>query len=139
MIRRGTASDIPSVLAIEKEVFSDAWQNEALCAHLNQDHLSMLVFCDEENTVLGYLLGALILGEGEIFRVATTEKARRRGVASALLDAFLLECDCCFLEVRKHNASARTLYEKKGFSQTGERKNYYKDPTEDACLYRWAK
>ena len=39
-------------------------------------------------------------------------------------------------EVRKSNLAARALYEKLGFSLIGERKNYYKDPTEDACLYR---
>ena len=40
----------------------------------------------------------------------------------------------CSLEVREHNYDAIDLYHKCEFKVTGRRKNYYKNPTEDALL-----
>ena len=44
------------------------------------------------------------------------------------------------LEVRVSNTSARQLYAKLGFEQVGLRKNYYRNPKEDAMILRkeWA-
>jgi ribosomal-protein-alanine N-acetyltransferase len=39
-----------------------------------------------------------------------------------------------FLEVRQSNAPALALYEHMGFLRVGVRKNFYSNPTEDACL-----
>jgi ribosomal-protein-alanine N-acetyltransferase len=38
------------------------------------------------------------------------------------------------LEVRTSNASAIALYEKLAFRQIGLRKNYYRNPREDALI-----
>jgi ribosomal-protein-alanine N-acetyltransferase len=38
------------------------------------------------------------------------------------------------LEVRAANASARSFYEKEGFTPVGLRKRYYADPPDDALL-----
>ena len=40
------------------------------------------------------------------------------------------------LEVRVSNAGAIALYEKLGFYQVGCRKNYYRNPKEDALILR---
>ena len=39
-----------------------------------------------------------------------------------------------FLEVRESNAPAIFLYEKKGFTQCGIRKGFYRNPVEAALL-----
>ena len=45
-----------------------------------------------------------------------------------------------FLEVRASNEAAISLYRAFGFNPVGTRKNYYKNPSEDACLMaRYAK
>lgn len=135
VIRQGKRADIPFVLSVEKAVFSDPWSEAAVAAHVKEDSLCFLVF-EENGCQEGYLLGSLIPPEGEIYRVATHPSFRRRGAAEALCRAFLSLCESCYLEVRRGNAAARALYEKIGFSLVGERKNYYKNPTEDACLYK---
>jgi ribosomal-protein-alanine N-acetyltransferase len=45
--------------------------------------------------------------------------------------------DSITLEVRASNKAALALYRRFGFAPTGVRKDYYKDPTEDA-LVLWA-
>ena len=131
----GGAADIPDVIAIEKAVFSDPWCYEAVSAHVDSGHLVFLVL-EEAGRVIGYLLGSLIPPEGEIYRVAVSPAQRRRGVGRVLCEAFLSRTEACYLEVRRGNTAARALYESLGFLLVGERKNYYKNPTEDACLYR---
>jgi ribosomal-protein-alanine N-acetyltransferase len=39
-----------------------------------------------------------------------------------------------FLEVRESNLAAQEMYRKFGYEQTGRRKRYYKDNSEDAIL-----
>jgi hypothetical protein len=41
-----------------------------------------------------------------------------------------------WLEVRASNASARALYDSRGFSAVGVRKRYYHAPREDAIVLR---
>jgi ribosomal-protein-alanine N-acetyltransferase len=42
--------------------------------------------------------------------------------------------DSITLEVRASNKAALALYRRFGFAPTGVRKDYYKDPTEDALV-----
>jgi ribosomal-protein-alanine N-acetyltransferase len=39
-----------------------------------------------------------------------------------------------FLEVRESNAGARSFYARLEFAEAGRRRNYYRDPMEDALL-----
>ena len=135
-VRKASPEDIPAVLALECYAFTDPWGEDVLFSHLNSEHLCFLV-CEDGDVFCGYLLGSRIPPEGEIYRVATHPERLRRGVGRMLCEHFLSDCGEAFLEVRRSNTAARALYEKLGFSLVGERRNYYKNPTEDACLYRW--
>ena len=42
-----------------------------------------------------------------------------------------------FLEVRKSNQAAQSLYTKAGFEMIGMRKNFYQKPIEDACMMKY--
>lgn len=135
VVRTGCSEDVPFVFALERAVFSDPWSESAVAAHTENSHLCFYI-AEWAGERCGYLLGSLIPPEGEIYRVASLPTMRRRGIGDALCARFLFEAQDAYLEVRKSNLAARALYEKLGFSLIGERKNYYKDPTEDACLYR---
>ena len=78
-------------------------------------------------------------GEVYISNVAVREKFRKRGVASALIDAMNSYCivnnaEFITLEVRVSNTPAVNLYEKSGFENLGRRKNFYSAPNEDAFI-----
>ena len=130
-----TKEQTEAIVSADAAVFSDAWSAVSVASHMEQPCARTLVAMDD-GTLCGYLLGNLIPPEGEVYRVAVLPFARRRGIADALLTAFLAECESCFLEVRKSNVAARALYEKHGFVLVAERKRYYRAPEEDACIYQ---
>lgn len=92
-----------------------------------------------ENRVAGYAGLQYVLDEGYILNLAVWPQFRRRGVASALIEALEVEAvklGLVFLtlEVREGNAPAIALYESAGFLLAGLRKNYYDSPGENALL-----
>lgn len=81
-------------------------------------------------SILGFVLARVIAGEAEILTLAVASAARRRGVASMLLDeaaadARLRGATRLLLEVSVENAPALALYERAGFAAVGIRHGYY--------------
>lgn len=139
IIRKWLYTDVNSVFKIEKESFSDAWTKEMISDTFIQDNFIGFV-AEENEKVIGYIALTYCLDEAEINIIAVTRDFRRKGVASALLNATyeaLLSSgiDKIFLEVRKSNKSAQNLYKKHGFTVIGVRPKYYKG-VEDAILMR---
>lgn len=131
-------STVPDVAAIERECFSQPWSEDMLAEELYNDNASFIVAEADDGTVLGYAGLTVVLDEGYINNVAVRSQYRRMGVADALLGTFIhfAEEHLAFLtlEVRASNDKAISLYTKNGFVQEGRRKDYYKDPKEDAII-----
>ena len=133
-----TAEHAAAIARLEAAVFPDAWgEKEVLSILLSK--LSMSFVALSEGEVVAYMLGSLIVPEGEILRIATDPARRRHGIASRLLSEVLRRMgpeglEEVFLEVRAGNVPAIGLYRDLGFSACGTRKKYYKDPEEDATL-----
>ncbi len=92
-------------------------------------------------TILGFLVARKLDAEWELENIVVAESARRRGIGKHLLSELIAYARVergreIFLEVRKSNQAARALYRDAGFEETGLRKSYYSDPSEDAILYR---
>ena len=95
----------------------------------------------EEGAPLAFLVARGSSDEWELENLAVSGPARRRGLASRLLGEFIDRirrqgARSVFLEVRESNHAARSLYQKWGLTESGRRKNYYRDPAEDAVVYR---
>lgn len=131
-------SHIPQIAALERACFSAPWSEQLLEDALFNPQASFIVAEDDQGNILGYAGLHVILDEGYIDNIAVEPDARKHGVASALLDVYCrfgaVNLAFLTLEVRASNLSAIGLYEKFGFSRVGVRKNYYRDPTEDAFL-----
>ncbi len=74
-------------------------------------------------------------GDLEILNLAVDPDHRRQGVAGILVRKLLQRiARPVFLEVRAGNRPALSLYKKLGFTETGLRRSYYRNPIEDAVI-----
>lgn len=137
-IRRARAEDAIGIAQLEARIFPDPWSERDILPYICSEG-GMCYTALSEGKVVAYIIGRVIAPEGEVYRVATAPEYRRRGIAYRLLD-YTVKCErgrgleCLFLEVRASNTAAKNLYKSYGFRDMGTRKNYYKDPTEDAVL-----
>ena len=131
---------VSQVAALEAICFQDPWSEYSVASELNNP-LSFWLVALEGDRVVGYVGSQTVVGETDMMNVAVHPDFRRRGVAEALILALVeelkvMDSHCLTLEVRASNAPAIALYEKMGFSQIGLRKNYYRNPREDALILR---
>ena len=136
--RRALPKDSFGIADIESTTFPDPWSYRDITDLICTEGAMCFSAVDGEE-VVAYVLGRLIPPEGEIYRVAVREKYRRRGIAYRLLDYAMKTSrgsglESTFLEVRSRNLPAIKLYTAYGFTQIGVRKNYYKDPSDDAII-----
>ena len=92
---------------------------------------------EQEGRIIGYLLASLILGEGELLRIAVSSSSRVQGVGKSLAAAMLRDNPATKtwrLDVRQSNYGAIKLYEALGFQAVIRRRNYYEKPTEDGIM-----
>lgn len=90
-------------------------------------------FCDLVTEEHGFALIRTIAGESELLTIAVAPEARRQGLGRGLLEAALSaardkSAEEMFLEVAADNAAAIALYARAGFTETGRRAAYYRQP-----------
>lgn len=140
MIVKMTADHVTQVAQLEKTCFSDPWSEHSI-AHELTNPLSLWLVAEEDGVVAGYIGSQSVCGESDMMNVAVAPAYRRRGIGEMLVDALAAQLkaagnESLTLEVRASNAPAIALYEKLGFTQVGLRKNYYRNPREDARILR---
>jgi ribosomal-protein-alanine N-acetyltransferase len=157
-IRRANVADVPAMMDLERQSSAAHWsrqQYEGLFASTGSQQVSVRfpwVVEDESEAhpdkasnevpeVLAFLIAHRVDSEWELENIVVARAARRQGVGTRLLSEFVAHARSergsgIYLEVRESNHSARALYRKAGFEETGLRKSYYADPPEDAILCR---
>lgn len=132
-----TLADLPRLMELERESFSDPWSESAMAATLEIPVVRALAARREEQ-IVGFVIAYLIPPEGEIADICVATEERGQGIGTRLLQALTEGSDCTefWLEVRASNLPARRLYEKQGFEAVGLRKHYYDHPREDAVVMR---
>ena len=131
---------VPWIAELEKICFHDPWSERSIASELENPLSYWLVAMDGEKLV-GYVGSQTVLGETDMMNVAVSPDYRRQGIAEGLILALIAdlkarESHCLTLEVRDSNTPARSLYTSLGFSEIGRRKNYYRNPREDALILR---
>jgi len=138
-IRRFRPGDAEAVAKIMEESPEAAkWSKESYEASGGWGGVLALV-SETQGELGGVLIGRQVADEGEILNLAVRQANRRRGEGGALLEAALVELKAggvthVYLEVRESNSAAIGFYVGHGFSKTGKRKSYYRDPEEAAVL-----
>ncbi len=138
IIRLSNESDYFAISEIEKQCFSAPWSQNAISEFAALQN-NLIIVCEISGEICGYITASIVLDEVQIANVAVKENFRNMHIGSALLQKLIdiskdKNCLTITLEVRGSNTPAVKLYEKFGFSKVGERKNFYKNPTEHAYL-----
>ena len=136
---------INEVYAIEKECFTDPWSINIFHELLDYSYAVSLTAVEIDKLdnniaeIAGYCVFYHICDECQLMNIAVKKSKRNRSIAAKLMRAILEyskseNISKITLEVRKSNDKAIALYKKFGFVFDGVRKNYYKNPKEDALL-----
>ena len=131
---------VAQIAELEKICFNDPWSENSIASELD-NRLSLWLVAMDGEKVAGYVGSQSVLGETDMMNIAVHPDYRRQGIGERLVvqlvDALKAKGNhSLMLEVRVSNVPARNLYEKLGFQQVGLRKNYYRNPREDACILR---
>jgi ribosomal-protein-alanine N-acetyltransferase len=145
-LERAAIEDSPALAALEAACHSHPWTE----AHFRQEVAyrppnAVLVLrgaptsAEPWQGLRAYCVYRVIVDEMHILNVAVAPAWRRRGLARWILgfatgQAARSGARRAFLEVRRSNREALSLYEGLGFSRLRVRKDYYSEPREDAVV-----
>ena len=142
-VRKAVVEDIPAMMRIASAAPMASQWTEArhfdLFAPGSPERIMLVI--EEDSDITGFLVARGLGEECEIENIVVSVDHQRRGLATKLLKYFMRIADEAnvtkvFLEVRQSNAAARALYAKQGFTEIGERKNYYRSPEESGVNYQ---
>lgn len=139
-LRPASRADVAALAVLERAAFDDPWSVAQLTEALGWSGAIAFVV-DGSRGIAGYVLGRVVVDEGEILSIAVDPALRRAGLGRALLDGALAAmvdrgARAAWLEVRVSNAAARAMYGAAGFVAAGLRRGYYRQPPEDALVLR---
>lgn len=114
------------------------WNEKAFKDLLDISFHYLVVDCDINDHVKGFLLYSLVLDEAEILTFCVNAEDQKQGVGATILAVFLSKMKeqqvrRILLDVAENNISAIKLYSRYGFSENGRRRRYYENKI-DALL-----
>jgi len=156
-VRQANVADVPAIMEVGRDsVTTSHWSRQVYEGQLaitsRRKHAERFVWVAERDNaappeqtsgkapeILAFLMAHRVLEDWELENIVVKGTARRRGVGTCLLGEFIAYARAqqgarILLEVRESNHSARALYRKFDFAETGLRKGYYANPPEDAIV-----
>ena len=160
-LRKMSSDDLSYVYDIETQCFQDPWAMVLFeeCLKYNE----CLVLCkmnaefgirnsefgipnselrtpnsELNSDIIGYFIGVDVLEEYTICSLAIKPEYQGKGFGGYMISTIIKNhnqsFERYFLETRKGNIQAISLYKKLGFTYLYERKGYYQNPVEDAIV-----
>jgi ribosomal-protein-alanine N-acetyltransferase len=141
-IRAMTERDLDRVMEIASSLATaPQWSRSAYEDALvtGSDLRRIALVAEYAGKVVGFVVARVLASQAEIESIAVDSEAQGLGFGSALLLATLQELRLAEvaeveLEMRASNSMAWRLYKRTGFREMGRRREYYRDPVEDAVL-----
>lgn len=141
LVRPEETALIREIAALDRlSVGADAWSEDTLAEECGRDGGFVLACLTANLELCGFAVFSAVLDEGCLNSIAVGERFRRQHIGERLISEMVeilrsRGVKMISLEVRESNAAARGLYEKSGFSCQGVRKNFYREPRENAAIY----
>ena len=142
-IRPASQADVRGMISLERGTAAAAHWPENAYQKIFDRSPPRLAFTlhGQDRTVEGFVVASLSGQDCELENIVVAPCFRSLGWGRRLLRALIAaarsrNAQGIFLEVRESASSARGLYETCGFVRAGRRPGYYRNPTEDAILYR---
>jgi ribosomal-protein-alanine N-acetyltransferase len=144
-VRRATPLDIPAIVAIEKELFIDPWEQAVFLEALTYYPTTYFVAV-ENGTVQGFVVGGLEdTGEniyGHLCNLGVSPHHQHRGIGRLLLDRIEYQFAFQFatgvqLEVRVSNTVAQRFYRRHGYRDVFRIANYYSNGEDAVVMMKW--
>ena len=136
-IRAMTEDDLWQVMGIETAIYSHPWTRGNFLDSVKAGYTCQVM--EVAGEIVGYGVMMIAAGEAHLLNLSIAADWQRRGLGTALLgfmDKMARDSGAAtmYLEVRVSNAAGRGLYGRKGFSEIGQRRDYYPcaDGREDA-------
>ncbi|WP_157980392.1 ribosomal protein S18-alanine N-acetyltransferase [Pseudidiomarina taiwanensis] len=130
------------VVQIEIAAHPMPWSAATLESCFAESYQNWGVMIEQE--LVAFTITQVTPAERTVMNIAVAPSWQRKGIAEQMLRAVLAEADtyqqAVFLEVRETNVAALGLYRKIGFSEVGQRPNYYPTSTgerESAIVMRY--
>lgn len=145
-IRQMENRDLERVVEIDQSCFTLPWSLTSYQFEIRRSKISRCwvaeVNVDGNDLVVGMIVAWVVVDEMHIGTVAVDADYRRLGIASTFMETVHQQAKDegltkVFLEVRKGNLPAQSLYHKFGYEIAGVRKGYYADNHEDALLMEY--
>lgn len=149
---------IDEILAIQAECGLSVWSKNDYLGELERADSIFKIARAANEKIVGFALVRLLINSNaplsessnslkiafdssEILNIAVRRSFQKSGVGQMIFNEILRELERkniaeIWLEVRKLNAQAINFYRKNDFEMQFERKNYYADPVENACVFR---
>jgi ribosomal-protein-alanine N-acetyltransferase len=145
-LARATREDTSALAALEAACHSHPWTEAQFLEEVGYGPPNAVLVLrgppapsDPGQGVRAYCVYRVIVDEMHILNIAVAPAGRRRGLARwlmgfAMRHAARSGARRAFLEVRSSNREALGLYESLGFSRVSVRRDYYREPSEDAIV-----
>jgi ribosomal-protein-alanine N-acetyltransferase len=143
LIRRASPADLEAILAIEQACAeAPHWSRPlwlaVLCGEQGKEPMRASFVAECNGRILGFAVASRAGELAELESVVVSESLRRKGIGKALcqqvMDWSRDGASALELEVRISSKGALALYRSLGFVEQARRREYYRNPTEDAVL-----
>ena len=138
------------VLDIQTECGLSVWSKNDYLGELERTDSIFKIARTADDKIIGFALVRLLIGandsamtfnSSEILNIAVRNSFQQSGIGQMIFDEIRRELEGeniteIWLEVRQSNSKAINFYQKNGFVKQFERKNYYANPPENACVLR---
>jgi len=143
-LRQANPADLAALAALESACFTHPWTEAQIAEEMAvASPGGVFVLEGPPGTgaagICAYCAFRVVLDEMHVMNVAVAPRARRRGLARRLVGfavrrAAKAGARRALLELRVGNREALALYESLGFRLLSRRREYYRQPVEDALV-----